>query len=182
MVENLCVVEEKRTDNTSKNKIKNKRELKYETIRVIAMLFILILHEIDMFLDRTSTLYYILATILLTGVPCFLMISGKFAFKNVDEDINRYYQKKFRNLIIPILVYMFIKEFHVMGYNLHKEITVYSYIRSLFVSLVNGFSYMEYWFIYQLLSDVLLVPFIRKIHSKCIKERSNYIYFYSFFD
>lgn len=120
-------------------------------------------------------LYYILATIFLTGVPCFFMLSGKFAF-NIDfEDekyLTKYYIKKFINLLIPVFVYMIIKEFHVMAYNLHKEISLYSYLRSLFVSIVNGFSYMEYWYIYVLVANILIVPFIGKFIKNATTKES----------
>lgn len=153
----------------------NKRNLKYETIRVFAMICILAIHEINTFVEANSMLNYVLSTILLTGVPCFFMLSGKFAF-NIDyEDKNyllKYYKKKFLNLIIPILIYMIIKEFHVMAYNLNKEITIYTYFRSLFVSIVNGFSYMEYWFIYTLLSNILIAPFIGKFITKATKKEA----------
>lgn len=101
-----------------------KRDLKYETIRIVSMFFILILHEINVFADKNSLLYYIFATILLTGVPCFLMLSGKFAFDidyNDEEYISKFYKRKFISLIIPVIVYMAIKEFHIMGYNLQKK-------------------------------------------------------------
>jgi len=153
-----------------------KRDLKYETIRVFSMLFILFLHEINTFMNRGSMLYYILATILLTGVPCFLMLSGKYAF-NIDYNdkdyLKKYYTKKFVNLIIPVLVYMAIKEFHVMGYNLHKEITVYSYIRSLFVSIFNGYYYMEYWFLYVLIANILIAPFLGKFIINATKKEAS---------
>lgn len=142
-----------------------KRDVSYEVIRVIAMIFILVLHEINTFMNKGTILYYVLATILLTGVPLFFMLSGKYAF-NIDYNdkdyIEKYYKNKFINLIIPVLVYMAIKEFHVMGYNLHKEITTYSYIRALFVSIFNGYSYMEYWYLYILIANLLLAPFIGK--------------------
>lgn len=152
-----------------------KRELKYEVIRVFSMIFILSIHEINTFMDKSSMLYYVLATIFMAGVPCFFMLSGKFAF-NIDyEDkdyLMKYYKKKFINLLIPVFIYMMIKEFHIMAYNLHKEITVYSYLRSLFVSLVNGFSYMEYWFIYILVANLLIAPFIGKFITKATKKEA----------
>lgn len=152
-----------------------KRDLKYETIRVFCMFFILSIHEINTFVDQNSILYHILATIFLTGVPCFFMLSGKFAF-NIDYDdsnyLAKYYKKKFINLIIPIFVYMIIKEFHIMAYNLNKDITIYTYLRSLFVSLVNGFSYMEYWFIYILISNLLIAPFIGKFITRATKKEA----------
>ena len=152
-----------------------KRDSAYETIRVIAMLFILVLHEINTYMNKGTILYYILATILLTGVPLFFMLSGKYAF-NIDYNdknyIEKYYKKKFINLIIPVLVYMAIKEFHVMGYNLHKEITFYSYIRALFVSIFNGYSYMEYWYLYILIANLLLAPFIGKWIKQATKKEA----------
>lgn len=69
-----------------------KRDLKYEVIRVFSMIFILAIHEINTFVDKNSMLYYVLATIFMTGVPCFFMLSGKFAF-NIDYEDKDYLKK-----------------------------------------------------------------------------------------
>lgn len=59
-----------------------------------------------------------------------------------------------------------------MSYNLNQVITPYSYIRSLFVSIVNGYYYMEYWFIYELIAYLILVPFVGKFITKATKKEA----------
>ncbi len=90
------------------------------------------------------------------------MLSGKFAFRLNLKDQNlykKYYWKKVIGLIIPMLVYMAIKNWHVMAYNKHLAVTPLFYLRHFVVALFNGFYYMEYWFLYLLIALLVAVPF-----------------------
>ena len=137
-----------------------KRDVSYELIRVIAMSLIVFDHNAKFYLGgKTSTF---LEPILVVGVTLFFMLSGKFAFKLNLEDkslYKKYYWKKVLGLIIPILVFMAIKNWHIMYYNQHLAITPISYLRHFGVALVNGFNYMEYWFLYTLIALLIAVPF-----------------------
>lgn len=149
-----------------------KRDISYEFIRALAMFFIIFDHNLTpYFADAEITKY--LEPFFVVGVTLFFMLSGKFAFRMNLEDKSRYkkfYWKKVVGLIIPMLVYMAIKEFHVMAYNQHLAITPSSYLRHLGTSIINGYSYMEYWFLYILIALFVAVPFMSHMMQSFKKE------------
>lgn len=141
---------------------KKTRVPSYDFIRVVAMIFILAVHDAVHYLDTKNSLFPVFEALLAVGVPLFFLLSGKFAYKIDLEDkhlYKKYYLKKFVHLLIPIFVYMVIKNWHVMMYVKHIDITPLSFIRHLGISIVNGYSYMEYWFLYVLIGLLLAVPF-----------------------
>lgn len=136
------------------------RDLSYEFIRVIAMIFIVFDHNLNSYIQGDLSKY--IEPFFVVGVTLFFMLSGKFAFKLNLEDkslYKKFYWKKFLGLIIPMLVFMAIKNYHVMVYNKHLSVTPISYFRHFGIALVNGFNYMEYWFLYILIALLAAVPF-----------------------
>ncbi len=145
-------------------KTMKKRDISYEIIRVIAMFFIVFDHNLSTYLPKDITTF--LEPFFVVGVTLFFMLSGKFAFKLNLEDkslYKKYYWKKVIGLIVPMLVYMAIKNWHVMVYNQHLTVTPLSYIKHFGIALVNGFSYMEYWFLYTLIALLVAVPFTARM-------------------
>jgi peptidoglycan/LPS O-acetylase OafA/YrhL len=143
-----------------------KRDLSYELIRVLAMAFIIFDHNLNPFFGKGSCAAILLEPFFIVGVPLFFMLSGRFAFKLNLEDkslYKKYYLKKVVGLIIPMLVFMAIKNWHIMVYNQHLDVTFVSYFRHFGIALVNGFSYMEYWFLYTLIALLLAVPFTARM-------------------
>lgn len=145
---------------------RKKRDASYEEVRVLAMCLIIFDHQINAYLGDNKLLSSCLEALLCVGVTLFFMLSGRFAF-NIDlKDkhlYRNYYLKKFINLIIPVLIYMMIKEVHVIVYNKGQALTLSRYVRGLIVSLVDGFDYMEYWFLYTLIANLLVVPFTARM-------------------
>jgi acyltransferase 3 len=149
----------------NKQSIKPSRDLSYEFIRVIAMILIVFTHEIPNYLgsSRLATSVEIFATV---GVTIFFLLAGKFAFRLNLEDktlYKKYYWKKAIGLIVPMLVYMAIKNWHVMTYNKQLVVTPIFYVKHFIVSLFNGFYFMEYWFLYVLIALLIAVPFTAKM-------------------
>ena len=141
-----------------------KRDISYELIRVLAMFFIVFDHNLNSFFDKDVST--ILEPFFAVGVTLFFMLSGKFALKLNLEDkslYKKYYWKKVIGLIIPMLVFMAIKNWHVMAYNQHLAVTPISYLRHFGIALVNGFNYMEYWFLYTLIALLIAVPFTARM-------------------
>ncbi len=142
-------------------KTKKKRDVSYELIRVIAMLFIIFDHNLNPFFNDAEITKY-LEPFFVVGVTLFFMLSGKFAFRLNLEDkslYKKFYWKKVIGLIIPMLVYMAIKNWHVMWYNQGLTVTPRSYLEHFGIAFLNGFSYMEYWFLYLLIALFVAVPF-----------------------
>lgn len=143
-----------------------KRDLSYEFIRIFAMLLIILTHEINTYLGKGSTLATCMEIFTAVGVTLFFMLSGRFAFKLNLEDkslYKKFYFKKIVGLIIPMVIYMLIKNWHVMVYNQHLSVSFTSYFKHLGVAMINGFSYMEYWFLYILIALFIAVPFTARM-------------------
>lgn len=148
------------------------RDLKYETIRVVAMIFVIAIHQIDS-VSAKGDIYFFVSLILLTCNPLFFMLSGKFALKfNYDEKdcYKKFYLNKFLKIVIPVFVYMLIKEWYLLKFIFNTPITPFVYLKSLFLSITEGFSYTEYWFIYTLIANLLVVPFTSRIFKKLNKK------------
>jgi len=144
--------------------VTKKRDVSYELIRVLAMFFIVFDHALNSYLAPDVTKF--IEPFVAVGVTLFFMLSGKFAFRLNLEDkslYKKYYWKKIVGLIIPMLVYMAIKNWHIMVYNQHLEVTLGSYVRHFGTAFVNGFSYMEYWFLYLLIPLLIAVPFTARM-------------------
>lgn len=151
---------------------KSSRELKYEVIRVVAMIFVIAIHQIDA-IAINNNIYYYISLILLTCNPMFFMLSGKFALKfNYEEKgcYKKYYLNKLIKILVPVFIYMIIKEWHVLTFVFKTEITPYVFIKSLFLSIVEGFSVTEYWFIYTLIANLIAVPFTSRIFRNLNKN------------
>lgn len=149
-------------------KIKKKRDVNYEIIRVMAMVMVILEHHIQKFIytDGTQHLYSLLDAIFTLSMPLFFYLAGRFAFKLNLEDkslYKKFYWKKAVGLIVPMLIYMLIKNWHVMWYHQHLDITPLSYLKHFGIALVNGFNYMEYWFLYVLIGCMIAVPFTARM-------------------
>ena len=161
-----------------KNQTKQ-RDISYEIIRVIAMILIIATHEITPYLGEYKVLSDCLEIVTVVGVTLFFLLSGRFAFKLNLEDktlYKKYYWKKFIGLVVPMLIFMLIKEAHVIVYNKGLELHPKFYAHQFLLALFNGFNYMEYWFLYTLIANLLAVPFTaRMVQSFKDKDKKAFI-------
>lgn len=159
------------------NNKKNKRDIKYETVRVVAMLFVITIHQLDplrLKLQNPIT-YNIFSLILLTCNGMFFMLSGKFALQfNYEKEgcYKKYYFNKFVGLIIPVLVYMAIKIVYLMKYVIFIPITFKSVLKTYIKSVIEGYAPTEYWFIYYLIANLIVAPFLARIFKNINKKES----------
>ena len=149
-------------------KIKKKRDVNYELIRVLAMVMVIMEHHIEKFVYTTENqwFYNLLDAFFTLSMPLFFYLAGRFAFKLNLEDktlYKKFYWKKMIGLIIPVLIYMAIKNWHVMWYHQGLAITPRSYLEHFGIALVNGFNFMEYWFLYVLIGCMIAVPFTARM-------------------
>lgn len=150
---------------------KKSRDLSYEFIRVFSMFLIILDHELSTYTSPEAS--KIIEPIVAVGVTLFFLLSGRFAFKLNLEDkslYKKFYWKKILGLIIPMLVYMLIKNYHVMVYNKGLEVHPMFFLTHFGVALVNGFSYMEYWFLYTLIALLVAVPFTARMVQNMQKK------------
>ena len=160
---------------------KKKRDINYELIRLVAMLGVIFCHVSSMYIwsDNNSAIYQALDVLFCTCNALFFLLAGRFAFKVNLEDKTKnkqFYWKKIIGLIIPILVYMAIKNYHVMAYNKQLEVHPKFYLTHLGIAIVNGFNYMEYWFLYTLIPLLIAVPFTARM-IQGMKEKDKKAFF-----
>ena len=158
-----------------------KREIKYEIIRVIAMIFVITIHQLDKFKPQFTnpTQHQLLSIVFLTCNGLFFMLSGKFSLNfNYEEKgcYKKYYFGKFIKIIIPALFYMAIKQLYLMHFTFNEKITITSFFRSYTLSVVEGYIVTEYWFVYYLISNLLVAPFIARIFRK-MTDKEFYLFF-----
>lgn len=141
-------------------KIEHKRNLKYEFIRVIAMLGVIGVHVVGNLPTDTpirSSLYSIFTLLFYSCNGIFFIISGKFALESRTE-IRKFYCNKVYNLIMPMLLYMMLRQICIW-YNSGVEIFVW---KDFLCNVASGFAGTEYWFLYTLMGNLLLAPILRK--------------------
>ena len=152
--------------------MKTNRDCKYEFIRVIAMLFVISVHVIGrMSIDskQRELFYHMGRLIFFTCNGLFYMLSGKFSLqKKFDsrECYNEYYKNRFVNLVVPIVFYMFLRYFYDCGWVINKA----GFWRDFEGNVFSGYSSTEYWYLYALLGNVILAPFIGPVLQRLGKK------------
>lgn len=141
------------------------RKIEYEKIRACAMLFTIGGHCIERIPRETAFRNDMYEGIMLLFYTCnsiFFMLSGKFALAakcEVFEDYLRYYYKKFINLFIPVLGYMFLKSLYESSGVFWEADFWRAYVENVFYKYLDG----EYWFLYALIGLSIVTPFFSKI-------------------
>lgn len=143
------------------------RKIEYEVIRVCALIFMVTFHcrgSITGFIDTTGEKYLDdgLTLILLTTNSLFFMLSGKFALNTACETFSDYYDyyiKKLTNIVVPILLYMFLRSLYDNGGMFWQVSFWKTYVKNVFYDYAGK----EYWFLYTLVGLLLLAPFLNKM-------------------
>jgi len=143
------------------------RKIEYEKIRVCAMLFMIAAHcrgSLGGFIDTVGERYLDdgLTLLFTTCNSLFFMLSGKFALASRCEtvsDYREYYGKKLTNILVPVLMYMFLRSFLEYGGRFWEISFWKTYIRNV----CYDYAGTEYWFLYTLLGLLLLAPLLNKM-------------------
>lgn len=148
------------------------RDNRYEIVRVVAMLFVIAVHVIGNLPTDTEGrifCYYVLTLVFYTCNGLFFFLSGKFALGkecNSKKEYLRWYYKKVVNLLLPCLFYMFLRQVYMS----QEPVCSTMFWREFFGNILYGYSGTEYWFLYTLVGNLLLAPFL----SKAFAGASNY--------
>ncbi len=137
----------------------------YDEIRVVAMVFVVAVHSLAV-VDTTfaaGVLYHNFGqAMFFTANALFFMLSGRFNMRVMDSDASfcRYYVKRLRNFMLPVLVFFLIRTL----YNLYPDFVSVSHV--IWEYLKNAlvfFNSMEYWFVFTLFGFLLVAPFLARI-------------------
>ncbi len=143
------------------------RKTEYEIIRVCAMFFMVAVHccgSLGDYIDTAGEKYLddVLRLIFFTTNSLFFMLSGKFALNTKCETFSEYYDyyvKKLTNIVIPVLLYMFLRSLYDNG-GMFWQISFWkTYVKNVFFEYAGK----EYWFLYELVGLLVLAPFLNKL-------------------
>lgn len=133
----------------------------YDLVRALAMIGVVAVHPLTIVdaSTRTGTLFNLGGQALFfTANALFFMLSGKFNLKEVgDDQLGSYYLRKCRGILIPTLTYFLIRTFYDfvrMGGS--GEFWLVTFVKNS-LWRYNG---IEYWFIFMLVSFLVVVPFL----------------------
>lgn len=151
------------------------RQYAFDVVRVIAMVFVVGVHSL-MVVDTTwvgGAFYETVGqSLMFTANALFFLLSGKFNLRErkTDEDLKRYYFKRARNFLLPILVLFFVRTLYNCFPFSDGPIAVFKeFVRSS----LGTFSSMEYWFVFSLFGYLLAAPFIAHglVHATAFAKR-----------
>ena len=137
------------------------RLIRYDFARAVAMSWVIAVHSLVVI--NTSTIgcarYLTLAqAVFFSANSIFFMISGHFNLTERNStDIARFYLKKIRGIVLPVLILFFLRTL----YDLYPDFGSIGHVLKTYAKNTLGqYSSMEYWFIFQLISFLVVVPFL----------------------
>lgn len=135
----------------------------YDLVRAVAIFFVVAIH-CRVVVDAGTTVGYLWflasATLLFSGNALFFMMSGKFNLREREDSkaLKKYYRSKVRNILIPILVYFFIRSL----YDLRDDLGFGKFVSYFVSSSLSDFAGTEYWFVFTLFGYLLVAPFLAR--------------------
>lgn len=141
------------------------REIRYDVIRVVAMLFVIAVHVNPKPFNAMPWFRDVFEYIIYTCNGMFFMLSGFFNMKkpfSTKEEYAIYYKKKFVTIFLPYVLMTFLLygyEFYQSG----REFQLRLYIEETINQLTAGNSEQHLWFMYSLIGLLLSAPFLSKM-------------------
>lgn len=152
-----------------------KRNLIYlEVLRIIAIYLVLFNHTNGFLLYAThyplptSYLYLVISIISKVAVSVFFMISGALLLEK-EESYLILYRKRILKYAIVLILFSFVY-FAYFSYSNGLPIKINDFLKLLYSSNANA----HFWFLYDYLAFLVMLPFIRKI----VKSLTNKEYVY----
>ena len=137
------------------------RQFKYDFVRFVAMTWVIGVHALTV-VDtgrRLGSWYVVLCqAILFTANAIFFMLFGKFNLvRRNSEDWRGFYVRKTRGILLPVLVLFLIRT----GYDMWPDLgTPLHFFKVFVLNAADYFSSREYWFVFQLVSMLVVTPFL----------------------
>lgn len=141
------------------------REFSYDFVRFVAMVFVVGVHARSVLVGLSgieSIALSALNTIVFTCNPLFFMLSGFFNVRKrtTRNDLLEWYGKKAKGLLIPIIVYFFLRTLHDSWNLVDNPVVLFGTFAH---NLLSGFISSEYWFVYSLLALLAAAPFLARM-------------------
>lgn len=156
-----------------------KREMSFELLRIISMLFVIILHVETYYIEEVNKLWRdsdillfsksLFETITRIAVPCFLMITGAFVLNNHENrNYIEFYRRSFKKLFIHAFIigglYFFYAELRGLAlFFLNGET---EYLFKPFINLLKGAPFYHLWYMTLLIGVYLFIPWIIRLKEQ----------------
>lgn len=144
---------------------KAKRDARYELIRMLSIMLVLLVHVDCIYVNETSFfnngsfIRDIIASIFICCNGLFFILSGKFAlnFDETKSSYRDYYFKKVVYLMLPWFLYMGIE---TIAYMVRVPDSEFS--NSYFQNVTSRFSVRHFWFMFAIFFDLMVAPIFAK--------------------
>lgn len=141
------------------------RDVRYDVIRVTAMLFVIAVHVNPKPFNSFPWFKDVFDDIIYSCNGMFFMLSGLFAMRKeyvTREEYDRYYKKKIVSILVPYVVMTFL----LYGYDFYHSGRAFE-MRLFIEETINQFtslnSQQHLWFMYSLIGLLLSAPFFSKM-------------------
>lgn len=144
-----------------------KREIKYDYLRTLAVLAVIMVHAIpgDTGNENQWLFSAALTPVLLTSVGIFFMLSGLFLLQSYKQDIKEFYWRRFLGIFIPFAVYSGIYYLYYNVFLTTESQTWYEHVQSFLFELATETipSAPHLWFMYVLMALYVCTPFLARM-------------------
>lgn len=149
---------------------KENRDYRYDHIRVLAVIFVILVHTIQSDIDKglvtewkTIRFIIIISGILLSCNILYIMLSAALLIPFKEEKLSTFYLRRVAKVFIPMFVYYLVYLWQG-GYFDHPlsfkcVVDVLKYVYFLYIGLIGIAPH--YWLIYIILALYIAVPFLR---------------------
>lgn len=146
------------------------RLYKYDFVRAVAIMFVVAVHSlyfVNSVHEQCAYPFYALQTIFFTGNVLFFLLSGKFNLREKKDDaaVKKFYYNKIRNIVVPIVIFFFIRTL----YDLYPDYSLGLVVKTFIKNFVYDYSHIEYWFMYTLVGFLLVAPFLSHAFARFSK-------------
>lgn len=146
------------------------RLCKYDFVRAVAIMFVVAVHSlyfVNSVHEQCAYPFYALQTIFFTGNVLFFLLSGKFNLREKKDDaaVKKFYYNKIRNIVVPIVIFFFIRTL----YDLYPDYSLGLVVKTFIKNFVYDYSHIEYWFMYTLVGFLLVAPFLSHAFARFSK-------------
>lgn len=141
------------------------RDVRYDVIRVVAMMFVIAVHVNPKPFNSFPWFKDVFDYIIYTCNGMFFMLSGLFSMKkeySARADYATYYKKKLISIFLPYVMMTFL----LYGYDYHQSGRIFD-LRTYVEETINQFtalnSEQHLWFMYSLIGLLMSAPFFSKM-------------------
>ena len=147
-----------------------KRDENIEMLRAFSCLAVVVLHinawcfQIDNLGTSLRTVNAIINTLVRFAVPCFMMITGTYVFRNADKNGWKvFYKNAVKKVVLPTVIFsVFCVTYVVLKGVLDNQWL----LKKALVDWLHGIPFGHMWYMYMLIGFYAVVPILCLVRKK----------------